>query len=702
MLFKRLRKVLFYVTSFLFVVITTALALCYFYGTDLPSELTLLNYTPPTTTRIFNRTGELVEEYAIEHRVIADFSEIPMIIKGAFIIAEDREFYNHAGISIQSLIRAIIENTANKSWTKKPAGGSTITQQIAKNLLVGNARTLSRKIREAIMAFRIESTIPKDKILEIYLNQLYLGKGCYGICEACNYYFGKELNQIEPHEAAFLAAIPSAPTVYINDKGSTKLLMKKNSIIYQMYEMGYINKEQMKDSINKPVEIRDKKYKLYAPYFSDEIFRMVTHHISKNDFFRNGYSIKSTLDKETQRAAQKALEDGIIAYTKTTRWKGVIGNIKDDHKLDLRVIESQLPTNLNEIKACIVKSIKGKNVVCKGKDKETIVVTLDEKCYPDAKLKDGDVVLCRKIKKDEYELYQTPEITGGIIVMDSKTGDVLALSGGFSSDLTSFNCITQAIRQPGSTIKPFVYAAALENGKDEYDIIEDKPVTITLKSGEKYSPHNYNGKVYGETYLRDGVIYSRNLSTINMAREIGMKKISELLKSMNLTKKNIPISAVLGSVEVTPIQLITAFSAFFNDGKMVFPRFIIELKQRNHSIPDDVLKSILFRHQDKEVLSKKTAESMKNILHDVVVYGTANSIHELEEMFHIKLFGKTGTTNDFKDAWFLGAIEKGDKTLLVCTFMGYSIPKSMGEHQTGARVALPIFANFVRERFRND
>ncbi len=257
----KLRKLGFYFLSFVFLISAFAFAIFYYYGRDLPSETTLLNYTPPTTTRIFSSENELIEEYAIEHRLIADFKDIPLILRGAFIIAEDREFYNHSGVSFQSLIRAVIENTARKSWTKKPAGGSTITQQVAKNLLVGNAKNFSRKVREAIMAFRIEVSLPKDKILEIYLNQLYLGKGCYGIREACNYYFNKSMNEIEPHEAAFLAAIPSAPTVYVNSYNSPKLLMKRNSILYQMYDMGYINNDQLKRSLAKPIKINSKKKK---------------------------------------------------------------------------------------------------------------------------------------------------------------------------------------------------------------------------------------------------------------------------------------------------------------------------------------------------------------------------------------------------------------------------------------------------------
>ena len=357
MLPKRVASLVFYIISIFFVLASAAFAVLYIFGKDLPSDQTLVRYSPPRTTRIFSRDGELIEEYAIEHRVITDLNKIPTIIKGAFIVTEDREFYNHSGISITSLFRAITDNTARKNWTRKPAGGSTITQQIAKNLLVGNARTITRKIREAIMAFRIEAVIPKDKILEFYLNQLYLGKGCYGIAEACDYYFGKKLDQIEPHEAAFLASLPSAPMVYINKKNSLKLLRKRNAILNQMHEMGYIDKTQFKKYLNKPIKIKHKKQKLRAPYFSDEIFRIVTKAISRNDFFRNGYQITTTLDRKIQYMAQKALEDGLIEYTKRTRWNGTIGNVLKNPDMNLEQLNAKLPTTICKIQACIVKDV---------------------------------------------------------------------------------------------------------------------------------------------------------------------------------------------------------------------------------------------------------------------------------------------------------------------------------------------------------
>ena len=474
--------------------------------------------------------------------------------------------------------------------------------------------------------------------------------------------------------------------IYINEKNSLKLLRKRNSILNQMYEMGYIDKGQFYKYLSKPIKIRQTKHKIYAPYFSDEIFRIVAKTVSRGDFFRNGYQITTTLDKKIQHKAQKAFEDGIIEYTKKTQWNGTIGNITKDPNMDLKQIDKGLPSTLNEIKSCIISTIKNNVLFCHESNGQSINVEITSKGYSKAKFSKGDVILCRKLGKNSYELYQTPQVTGGIIVMDAQTGDILALVGGYSPDITAFNCMTQAMRQPGSTIKPFVYASALENGKGEYDIIDDKPLTIILKSGEKYTPHNYEGKSYGETYLRDGLIYSRNLSTVNLALEVGMYKISKTLKSFGLVKGKIPISAVLGSIEVSPVKLLKAFSVFFNKGEIVSPRFILQGDFQN-------LSDWFGPHR---VVSEETAETIKNILHDAIAFGTGNKIASLEKQFNVKLFGKTGTTNDYKDAWFLGAIQYTTRTLLVCTFVGYSKPKSLGEHMAGARVALPIFANFVK------
>jgi penicillin-binding protein 1A len=691
---KRLGIFLCWVCSAIFVGCSVVGFLFYYYGCDLPSEETLLRYTFPATTRIYSSDGELIEEYAVERRVPVSFKKIPSTVYGAFLIAEDKEFYSHSGISVLSLIRAILENTSKKLWQKKPAGGSTITQQIAKNLFVGTTRSITRKIREAIMAFRIETTIDKNKILEIYLNQLYLGKGCYGVAEACNYYFGKPIEEIAPHEAAFLAAIPSAPSIYINMKDSTKLLAKRNSIIHQMYDFGYISKEQLQSAITQPISIKPRKHKLLAPYFSDEIFRMCSAQVSKHEFFRGGYAIKTTMDKNVQHSAEKALEDGLIAFTKSGAWYGTLGNI-DNMKLSqsqrLSDINKLLPPTINKIEACVVTSVSGKVICCQTANNE--IRKLDGGVYASYKPAKGDIVLCRAIDDGKsYELYQTPKVTGGIVVIDFRTGDVLGLSGGFSFGISAFNCITQAVRQPGSTIKPFVYAAALENGKNEYDTIDDAEVSIQLSDGTRYSPKNYSGKTYGKTYLRDGVIYSRNLTTVNLALKVGMPSISAFLKKAELVKNDIPISAVLGSIETSPIKLASAFSAFFNDGIMVYPRFVSQITQAGKQV-----KSRFCKRESRRLVTTETAKIMKGILRDVVRFGTASKLLHLEEKYGVELYGKTGTTNDFKDAWFIGCMvdAKTQREYLVCIFVGHQKPKSLGERKSGAVVALPIFENFV-------
>jgi penicillin-binding protein 1A len=624
-------------------------------------------------------------------------------VKGAFIISEDREFYNHSGISFYSLLRAIVENTAKKTWNKKPAGGSTITQQIAKNLLVGNARSITRKFREAIMAFRIESTISKDKIFEIYLNQLYLGKGCYGIVEACNYYFDKRIEDIEPHEAAFLAAIPSAPSVYISPQNYPKILMKRNSILYQMRDMHYISDMQLKKAISTPIKIKLRKNKVSSPYFSDEIFKIFSQIIPREVFLRCGYSITTTMNKRIQYCAAKALEDGLIEFTKTKPWKGVIRNIeKNMNSADkiLKDLNAQLPSTINKITACVIYDINDSILMCRDVHGKPIKIEKDQHHYLDASFRVGDVILCRSTGSNTFELYQTPEMTGGIVVMDLSNGDILGMSGGYSFDISSFNCITQAQRQPGSTIKPFIYAAAIEEGMDEYDIIDDKPVSIVLSPGEIYSPHNYSKKSYGRIAMRDGLIYSRNLATVNLALNIGMSPINKLLKTAELANSKIPISGVLGAIETTPLKLLTAFSAFFNAGIMVFPRFILNVeKSSDNKYLDDSTINFLCEERQKSIMSKETAEILNNMLHDVVAYGTANKLFPLEQRYGIKIFGKTGTTNNFKDAWFIGAFTKGGKTYIVCVFVGYHAPRSLGDRASGSRVALPIFANFIHNFF---
>ncbi len=673
-----------------------SLGIFYYYGRDLPSELTLLDYLPLSSTRVYSSEGNVLEEYALEHRLVVPLDDIPKIVKEAFIIAEDKDFYKHGGISIKGLIRAFINNNIKHIWSNRTVGGSTITQQVAKNLLVGNTKKISRKIKEAIMAFRIESSISKDKILEIYLNQLYLGKGCYGVAAACEYYFGKNINSIKPEEAAFLAALPSSPTAYVNGLKHKALLSKSNLILKQLHELGYISKKQFKKSINKKININRNKRKHTSSYFADEILRQVSQKVSQSAFFTCGYSITTTLNNYIQYCATKALEDGLIAFRETKPYVKIEYGTRD-----LKQIYKKLPNTINKIIPCKVMSFNNDYLKVLDKDNNIITINTDELSYPDAKLKKDDIILLIN-KGNTYDLYQQPDFTGGIVVMDAHNGDVLALSGGYSFDLSAYNCMTQGIRQPGSTIKPFVYAAAVENGIDVDDYIFDNPINIKLSDGSIYTPKNHDNKYLGKIKVKDALILSKNAATINLVQSIGMHHVRKLLKSLHLTNKRIPISAVLGSIETTPINITSAFSIFLNNGIIVYPRFIKQIKQYNKQYVNQSTLNSLCINRSKQVISESTANTINDILHEIVEYGPAKKLLPLEKKYGIRIIGKTGTTNESKDLWFIGAFTKDDKAYIIGVFVGYMIPKPLDAY--ASKVALPIFENFINNFFtlRND
>lgn len=693
----KLKKVLFFSVCIISAILCSILIVLFLFGRDLPSEKTLLDYSPPVTTRIYSSENELLEEYAIERRSMIPVDKIPSLIKGAFLMAEDKDFYTHSGINIASIMRAVIDNTIHMSWRKKPAGGSTITQQVAKNLCVGSKKSLSRKIKEAIMAFRIEASIPKDKTLEIYLNAIYLGKGCYGIVEAFDYYFGKKLKDVTPSEAAFVASLPSAPSVYSNFNDITKLTSKRNFVLYQMCEQGYISQEELQKSIKEDIKIIVKKRKPTSKYFTDEIFRIFSNKISEEVFFKSGLSIITTIEKNTQIIAEKSLEDGLISYEHRQQYRGPVGfeKNKQHYVKAIKEILSTLPRTKNIITPVIISKTTNEHYECINQSNKKIFLSKKITIFKNVPIFEvGTIILVRKISIDEYELYQEPSATGAIIVMDPISGDIQAMSGGYSFDNSSFNCATQAQRQPGSTIKPFVYATALENGMDEYDDIEDKSVSIKLQNGKIYSPKNYNGKTYGITPLRDGLIYSRNLSTIDIALTIGMPTISKVLNKFGLIKsKKAPISAVLGSVETTLLRLTTAFSAFANGGFKITPNFVKDVSTYSNV-------KVNFPRTKEKLISESTTETIKSILHDAIQYGTSSSIINLEKEYNLKLYGKTGTTNDYKDAWFIGCIDRNKKSLIVGIFVGKQDHKSLGNNETGAKVALPIFANFIKNTYK--
>jgi penicillin-binding protein 1A len=580
-------------------------------------------------------------------------------------------------------------------------GGSTITQQVAKNLCVGKEKGFCRKIKEAIMAFRIESFISKDKILEVYLNAIYLGKGCYGAAEALDYYFGKSLDKATPEEAAFIAAIPNAPTIYSNMEDMSKILLKRNSILYQMHEQKYISDEELERSLQTPISFKKKKCDLFGKYFSNEIYRTVSTIIPKKHFLENGVTVISTMKKHIQAEAEKSLEDGLILYEHRQRYKGIFCNEENtkNYVQLLKCTEKMTPRTINLIFPVVVIDVKKDFYECVNSSLRKIKLKRDIKIFTDVPdFKKGDVIFVRETKKDEFELYQEPGATGGIVVMDPYSGEVMAMVGGYSFEKNIFNCVTQAKRQPGSCIKPFVYASALENGMRENDVIADKAVSIRLSNGKIYSPSNYDKKELKEIVFRDALIHSRNLPTIDISLKIGMDAISKTLRDFGLLDgaevKKIPISSVLGSIETTLINLTAAFCTFLNKGFKITPRLI-------NSIKPKIEPGLLPKDTQERIISEETAKTMKGILNDVVKRGTASKIKWVEKAYEIEVGGKTGTTNGYKDSWFIGYIKtKEGKIFVVGVFVGKENGSTLGKKVTGSTVALSIFLNFIQNMFK--
>ena len=680
-----IKRTIILVADMVLVAVAAVFFIFFYYGMQLPNELILLNYSPPVTTKIFSADGVLIDEYAIERRTIAKIEDVPNIIKSAFIIAEDKDFYKHAGISISSLIRAIVENTSKKTWNKKPSGGSTITQQVAKNILVGNKKNISRKIKEAIMAFRIESSLSKDKILEIYLNHIYLGKGCYGIKEACRYYFAKDINHIAPEEAAFIASLASAPSVYANFHD--KLILKRNAILKQMYLKKILTKEQTLTAIAKPIKIKMKRTQRIAPFFTEELHNYLMKYISNHDFLNGGYIIVSTLNSKIQKIATKCLENGLIKHEKTQEWTST----HSDQTLE--ELASHLPRTVNKIFPVLITSIYTN--YCTGIDIKNNTYNISTKhliiTNKENRIEIGKAILCRKAGK-QYEAFQQPATAGGIIVIDADSGEILAMSGGYSFDISSFNCATQARRQPGSAIKPFIYATAFDYGISEDDYIEDKKVTFRLRNGNFYTPKNYNGQTMGKIRVKNGLIYSQNLATLNLARKVGINNIYTSLKNFGLIGQTTRISYLLGAYETTLLKLMHAFSAFTSQGKMITPSLVKTIIKDGKQILQNINKK-----SNKQIISPESAATTKQIMHDAAKYGTASGLAKTMQEYNVILGGKTGTSNDCKDAWFIGYVEYNGKTLLVGIFVGYPFPRSLGQNATGARVALPIFREFVEK-----
>ncbi len=715
---------LFATGAILFVLGSAGFALLlWHYQQDLPDTAQLQKYEPPVMTRVHAGDGSILAEYSRERRLYLPSSAIPPMVKQAFLSAEDKNFYTHGGIDPEGIARAMLILVQGG---RRVQGASTITQQVAKNFLLTNERSFERKIREMLLSFRIEAAYSKERILELYLNEIYLGLGNYGIAASALNYYGRSVNELTLAEAAYLAALPKAPSDLHPFRNREKAIARRNYVIERMVENGYVARAVADKAKTEPLGVNPRVMSpnsYAAGYFAEEVRRELSEKYGEKKLYEGGLSVRTTLDPKMQLMARKALVDGLVRFDEAHGFRGAMRhiNVSQDWGValadvpalgDVRPWRLAVILDATDASARIGLQPAREKSGEVSRDRETGTLPLDgirwtRKTSVRQAFEPGDVIYVEPAegKAGQYRLRQIPDIAGGIVAMDPYTGRVLAMVGGFSFDQSEFNRATQAFRQPGSSFKPIVYATALDNGYTPSSIVLDAPIEIDVGNGEIWRPENYGGAVNVAPHtLRYGIEHSKNQMTVRLAKDIGMPLIAEYAKRFGVYDDMLPVLAMsLGAGETTVMRMTTAYSMLANGGKRIKPTLIDRIQDRwGHT---------LYRHDERicegcdapqwtgqseprlidkreQVLDPLTAYQITSIMEGVVVRGTATVIREVGK----HLAGKTGTTNDSKDVWFVGF----SPDLAVGVFMGYDRPRSLGDTATAGVYAAPIFRDFMK------
>lgn len=711
------------------------------YSKDLPSYESLAEYEPPVMTRIHAHDGSLIAEYARERRIFVPINAIPQRVVQAFLSAEDKRFYDHGGIDLQGIARAVFKFVEGKirGSNRRPEGASTITQQVAKNFLLTSERSIDRKIKEAILAVRIERAYPKAKILELYLNEIYLGAGAYGVAAASLNYFNKELQDLTIEQAAYLAALPKAPNNYHPFRHTKRATIRRDWIIGEMAENGFITTEEAETAKAKPLEVNFRvsgAHVFSAEFFAEEVRRSILAEYGEEKLYSGGLSVRTTLDPKLQLLAREALVEGLVAYDRRKGWRGPVKTIDVEGNWGQALGKIKMPPDMAPWRIGVVISTeKSKALVGlkperkqDGKlaeSREAVEIHLKEMEWAKVKgkkpkkvsdvLNPGDVIYVAPKDKEKLDgvwtLMQVPEVSGGLVAMDPHTGRVLAISGGFSFGISQFDRAVQAKRQPGSSFKPIVYAAALDNGYKPTSIVLDEPIEVNQGPGQDiWRPENYNkSKSLGPATLRTGIEKSRNQMTVRLARDMGMPIITEYAKRFGIYDDLLPVlSMSLGAGETTLLRMATGYCMLANGGKKVRPTLIDRIQDRwgrsvwKHDAREcpncdaeqwNGQAEPVIADDRQQIVDPYTAYQMTSIMEGVVQRGTAKRLKKLER----PIAGKTGTTNEEKDAWFVGY----SPDLVVGVYVGYDTPKPMGKGQTGGAVAAPIFGSFMTQALKD-
>ncbi|RPG95471.1 MAG: penicillin-binding protein 1A [Candidatus Pelagibacter sp. TMED286] len=681
------------------------------FSNNIPDYKFLKNYKPPVSSKVYSGNGDIVADFSKEKRIFVPYSSIPKNVINSFLSAEDKNFFSHPGVDAKGVLRAILNNIQNVMMSKRLEGASTITQQVAKNFLLTNEVSLNRKIKEAILAFRIERALSKERILELYLNQIYLGSGAYGVAAASLEYFDKSIKELNYEEASLLAALPKAPSKYNPYQNKKLAKFRRNLVLKNLLDNEFINYDQYQSLIKKEILLK-KTQKIFledAQYYIEDVRKKIIDQLSYEKVYKQGFNINTPINLELQKIATESLRQGLIDYDKRKGWHGALANKIYGPDWSKGLEKFQLEKSINW-KLAIVKTIDKFSATIETQDKSEGVIEYRDITWTKKEFNEllniGDIVFVEKIQNEKYSLKQIPKINGGIVVMDPYTGRVLALSGGFSFKFSEFNRATQALRQPGSAFKPFVYALALENKYTPSSLVLDAPLVLEQGSDlKKWKPENYGKKFYGLSTLRTGLEKSRNLMTVRIAQDLGINKVVNFSKKLGIYENPDELLSIsLGSTETTLLKLTSAYSTFVNGGKLVNPIIIDRIQDsegstivNNEKRSCSECKQISFTTDKypkiddnyEQVFSPQTAYQITSILEGVIQRGTGKKLKNLK----LNLAGKTGTTNENTDTWFIGFTSN----LVIGVYVGMDNPAPLGKFETGSKTALPIFKNFIEK-----
>jgi len=710
-----IKKILILFLSVSLVTIVVIFGVLWTFSNNIPDYKFLKNYKPPVSSKMYSGNGDLVADFSKEKRIFIPFNAIPEKVINAFLSAEDKNFFSHPGVDAKGVLRATINNIKNIMTSKRLEGASTITQQVAKNFLLSNEVSINRKIKEAILAFRIERALSKERILELYLNQIYLGSGAYGIAAASLEYFDKSIKELDYSEASLLAALPKAPSKYNPYNNFDLAKFRRDLVLKNLNQNGFLSLEKYNKYKNQNIKLKKKK-KIYledAQYYIEDVRKNIIGKLTYEKVYKQGYNINTPINLKLQKIATESLRNGLIDYDQRKGWRGPIKNMKNDDNWHNNLNKEHKLENSINWEIAIVKEISQFQTKIETNNKSNGFINYNEISWTKKEFKElfkiGDLIYVKRVKDNYYSLKQLPKINGGIVVMDPYTGRVLALSGGFSFKSSEFNRATQALRQPGSAFKPFVYALALENKYTPSSLVLDAP--LVLDQGvdlKKWKPENYGKKFYGPSTLRIGLEKSRNLMTVRIAQNLGVDKVAKFSRELKIYDKPEELLSIsLGSAETTLLDLTSAYSSFVNGGKQISPIIIdrIQDSEGNTIINNENRKcmncdKISFTGKEypqieddyNQVMSEQTAYQVTNILEGVIKRGTGKKLRDLQ----LNLAGKTGTTNENTDAWFIGFTSN----LVIGVYVGMDNPEPLGKFETGSKAALPIFREFIEKSIK--